>query len=216
MKRKIFLFTAIILSISLFLTACGQKLYNEEKAKENALNDLNKAFDASITEANILLMQHEEIYLENDQILQKEPVTWVEYYRVSVNDENGATQYYSEVDAKTGAVTYVYLNSDLVELTQEQEEQAEAIGTFAEYSAERFSQEQKDAALVAVKWVQDKMEPEGEVHHATTKDIYTDQEMFPVLVFNSIVVMKSGATYQVNVVWPAMEVVQARIFQPES
>lgn len=216
MKRKLFLLTAIILSLSFFLTVCGQGSVIEDTAKENAINALNKAFDASITDANLILMQHEEIYFENDQIKQNDPETWVEYYRVSVDDEQGGSLFYSEVDARTSAVTYVYQNADKIELTAEQEKQAKAIGTFAEYSANRFQQEQKDAASVAVKWVQDKMEPEGDVDHAVTKDIYTDQEMFPTLVFESIVVMKSGTAYDVNVVWPAMQVCQARIFQPVS
>ncbi len=216
MKRKLFLLTAIILTLSFFLTACGQGSVIEDTAKENAINALNKAFDASITDANLILMQHEEIYFENDQIKQNDPETWVEYYRVSVDDEQGGSLFYSEVDARTSAVTYVYQNADKIELTAEQEKQAKAIGTFAEYSANRFQQEQKDAASVAVKWVQDKMEPEGDVDHAVTKDIYTDQEMFPTLVFESIVVMKSGIAYNVNVVWPAMQVCQARIFQPVS
>ncbi|PKM39388.1 MAG: hypothetical protein CVV04_10295 [Firmicutes bacterium HGW-Firmicutes-9] len=216
MKRKLFLLTAIILTLSFFLTACGQGSVIEDTAKENAINALNKAFDASITDANLILMQHEEIYFENDQIKQNDPETWVEYYRVSVDDEQGGSLFYSEVDARTSAVTYVYQNADKIELTAEQEKQAKAIGTFAEYSANRFQQEQKDAASVAVRWVQDKMEPEGDVDHAVTKDIYTDQEMFPTLVFESIVVMKSGTAYDVNVVWPAMQVCQARIFQPVS
>lgn len=216
MKRKLILLTAIILTLSFFLTACGQGSVIEDTAKENAINALNKAFDASITDANLILMQHEEIYFENDQIKQNDPETWVEYYRVSVDDEQGGSLFYSEVDARTSAVTYVYQDADKIELTAEQEKQAKAIGTFAEYSANRFQQEQKDAASVAVKWVQDKMEPEGDVDHAVTKDIYTDQEMFPILVFESIVVMKSGTAYDVNVVWPAMQVCQARIFQPVS
>ena len=213
MKRKLFLLTTIILSLSLFLTACGQGKVCEDTAKENAISALNKAFDASITDANIILMQHEEIYFENDQIKQNDPETWVEYYRVSIDDEQGGSQFYSEVDAKTGNVTYVYRNTNQIIPTAEQEKQAEAIGTFEEYSANHFRQEQKDAALVAVKWVQDKMESEGDVDHAVTKDIYTDQEMFPTLVFESIIVMKSGTAYDVNVVWPAMQVCQARIFQ---
>ena len=216
MKRKLFLLTAIILTLSFFLTACEQGSVIEDTAKENAINALNKAFDASIKDANLILMQHEEIYFENDQIKQNDPETWVEYYRVSVDDEQGGSLFYSEVDARTSAVTYVYQNADKIELTAEQEKQAKAIGTFAEYSVNRFQQEQKDAASVAVKWVQDKMEPEGDVDHAVTKDIYTDQEMFPTLVFESIVVMKSGTAYDVNVVWPAMQVCQARIFQPVS
>ena len=216
MKRKLLLLTAILLSLSLLLTACGQKLYSEEKAKQNAVNELNKVFDASITDANILLMQHEARYFENDQIIQKDPETWVEYYRVSVDDMKGGTLYYAEVDAKTGTVTYVYRNAERIELTEEQENQANAIGSFAGYSPDQFQQEQKDAAMVAVKWVQDKVEQDGDINHVTTKEIYTDQEMFPKLIFDCVVVMKSGTVYVVSVTWPAMQVVQANIFQQTS
>lgn len=210
------LLIAIILTLSLALTACGQKNISETEAKENALNYLDKAFNTTITQADIVLMQHERTAYENNQIVLKDHEPLVEYYRVSVNNSDGASQYYAEVDAKTGTIDYVYQNMDLITLTEEQQKQADAIGTYETFSADRFSQQQKDAAKVAVKWVQDNLEPMTEVHSATTKDVYTDQGLFPVLVFDSIVTMKSGTIYHVSVCWPAMEVISATIFNQDS
>ena len=59
MKRKLFLLTAILLSLSLFLTACGQTkndvvlAVGEEKGKAAGLALINQAFDTSETEASV-------------------------------------------------------------------------------------------------------------------------------------------------------------------
>ncbi len=216
MKRKLAIFAVSILAFSLLLAACGQKNISEEKAKEIAINALNHAFDADITDIRVLLMQHQEIAYENDQIVQKDHDPLVEYYRLDVTAENGGTPYYAEVDPKTGAVEYLTRSLELITPTQEQQEQSVSIGSFEAFSPDLFSKTQKDVANVAVQWVQEKMEPQGTLDHATTKDVYTDREMFPTVIMDSIVVMQSGTVYHVFVCWPAMEVVQVQIFHQES
>lgn len=207
MKRKRFILIAFILAFSVLLSACGQKNISEDEAKEIAINALNNAFDADITDIRVLLMQHQEIAYENDQIVQKDHDPLVEYYRLDVTAENGGTPYYAEVNPKTGAVEYLTRSLDLITPTQEQQEQSDALGSYVDFSPDLFSKTQKDAANVAVKWVQEKFEPQGTLDHATTKDVYTDQDMFPTVVMDSIVVMQSGSVYHVDVCWPAMEVV---------
>lgn len=207
MKRKRFILIAFILAFSVLLSACGQKNISEDEAKEIAINALNNTFDADITDIRVLLMQHQEIAYENDQIVQKDHDPLVEYYRLDVTDAFGGTPYYAEIDPKTGAVEYMTRSLDLITLTQEQQELAASIGSFEAFSPELFSKTQKDAANVAVKWVQEKFEQQGTLDHATTKDVYTDQDMFPTVVMDSIVVMQSGSVYHVDVCWPAMEVV---------
>ena len=59
MKRKLFLLTAIILSLSLFLSGCKQGDIGEAKAKEIGLAYINKMFDTSDTEAEITLQKQE-------------------------------------------------------------------------------------------------------------------------------------------------------------
>jgi ABC-type oligopeptide transport system substrate-binding subunit len=53
MKRKIVLIIAIILTFSLALTACTQGTINEAKAKELALDNINKVFQTNQTEATV-------------------------------------------------------------------------------------------------------------------------------------------------------------------
>ena len=57
MKQKIFLFTAIILTLSLAMVACTQGSINEAKAKEIALENINKVFQTSQTEATVMREQ---------------------------------------------------------------------------------------------------------------------------------------------------------------
>ena len=47
MKRKIFLLTAIILTFSMIFTACGQTDIGEAKAKQIALDNINKVFQTN-------------------------------------------------------------------------------------------------------------------------------------------------------------------------
>jgi hypothetical protein len=215
MKRKIAILAVSILAFSLLLNACGQKNISEEKAEEIAINAINNAFDADIAQMSVILMQHQEIAYENDEIVQKDHDPLVEYYRLDVTAENGGTPYYAEVDPKTGALEYLTRSVELITLTQEQHDLAASIGSFEQFSPDLFSKTQKDAANVAVKWVQEKFEPQGTLDHATTKDVYTDREMFPTVIMDSIVVMQSGSVYHVFVCWPVMEVVQVQIFHQE-
>ena len=60
MKRKIALLIVMILSFSLFVIACGQGditdkkgEIDETKAKELALDNINKAFQTNLTEATV-------------------------------------------------------------------------------------------------------------------------------------------------------------------
>lgn len=212
MKRKIFLLLTIILTFTLSATACAPKNISADEAEKTALAALNKAFDISLTKASVVLMQHPQTKLENDKIVNSEPEKWVEYYSVSVNGEKGGTLYLAEVDAKTGAVGYITRSADLVVPTSEQAQKAASIGTFEEYAADRFTAEQKDAGNIAVQWVQEVMEPGGELHHATTQDIYTDKALFPTLIMETMVVMQSGNAYQVTVSWPAMEVIDVHCY----
>ena len=216
MKRKAAIFLAIILTLSLSLTACAQKNINADEAVKAGLATLNKAYGTSLTKASAVLTQHLQTKFENDKIVNVEPEKWVEYYSVSVSGEKGGTLYLAEVDAKTGAVGYITRSAELVVPTAEQEQKSASIGTFEQYSADRFTAEQKDAGNAAVQWVQEVMEPNGELHHATTQDIYTDSDLFPTLMMQTMVVMQSGNAYQVSVSWPAMEVIDVHCYTQKS
>lgn len=216
MRRKIFLLTAIILSFSLVITACGPKNISADEAVKAGLAALNKAYGTSLTKASAVLTQHLQTKVDQDKIVNVEPEKWVEYYSVSVSGEKGGTLYTAEVDPKTGAVGYFTRSVELVVPTTEQAQKAASIGTFEEYSAERFTAEQKDAGNAAVQWVQEVMEPNGELHHATTQDIYTDRGLFPTLMMQTMVVMKSGNAYQVSICWPAMQVVDVHCYPQKS
>ena len=212
MKRKIVLLAATILTFSLVITACGPKNISADEAVKAGLATLNKAYGTSLTKASAVLTQHPQTKVDQDKIVNVEPEKWVEYYSVSVNGEKGGALYCAEVDPKTGAVGYFTRSVELVVPTAEQEQKSASIGTFEQYSADRFTAEQKDAGNVAVQWVQEVMEPNGELYHATTQDIYTDRGLFPTLMMQTMVVMKSGNAYQVSICWPAMQVVDVHCY----
>jgi len=126
MKRKLFLLTAIILSFSLVLTACGQKDIGEAKAKKLALDSINKLFQTNQTEATVT---REQMGCLPDQVGAMatngnagETSRWVYIVNVPLND--ATAKYESLVIAATGEVVYLSQNSANIILTDKQEAQA--------------------------------------------------------------------------------------------
>ena len=109
MKRKIFLLLAMILSLSLLLTACATKnsdveiVIGEEKAKEAGLALINHVFDVKETEATVTLQTLAgATYADGDyqQMGDEQPIY---YYTVATpQGTNGITDFTALVNAETG------------------------------------------------------------------------------------------------------------------
>jgi len=125
MKRKIVLIIAIILTFSLALTGCTQGTVNEAKAKELALDNINKVFQTNQTEATV---SREQMGCLPDQVgamattgNAADTSRWL--YIVDVPSRD-VPNYQAYVVESTGEVIYLSQNQNNIVLTDEQQRQA--------------------------------------------------------------------------------------------
>ncbi|MDD4311536.1 MAG: hypothetical protein PHW41_03550 [Eubacteriales bacterium] len=128
MKRKIFLLLAIILLLSLAMTACKQGDIGEAKAKEIALDNINRVFQTNQTEASVTREQM-GCYPEQRGAMATTgdgelAARWL--YIVDVPSIDKAN-YQAYVVASTGEVLFLSQSESNIILTDEQEEQAAAL-----------------------------------------------------------------------------------------
>lgn len=220
MKRKIFLLTAILLllSLSLLLTACGQKekgivlAIGEEKGKAAGLALINLAFDVNETEASVEYQARpaatsqdgttgETVTLEPDRV-----------YVVKAAPENGETEYYyAEVDAVTGfAFRAERLLSGIV-LTEEQQKQAETLGTLEEFQPDTLLSAQEDARIIVADLMENRLEKSVPILRMYPDMIESDSVDFPKVMLEYFVIMEDGKVYNLTLCWPTMELVKVYI-----
>jgi len=128
MKRKIVLLIAIILALSLSMVACKQGDIGEAKAKQLALDNINKLFQTNQTEATAM---REQMGCLPDQVGAMatngnagETARWL--YIVDVPSMDDA-KYQAYVVASTGEVIFVSQNQNNITLTAEQKKQGEEL-----------------------------------------------------------------------------------------
>lgn len=128
MKRKLFLLTAIILTFSLAMTACTQGSVSEAKAKQLALDNINKLFQTNQTEATVT---REEMGCLPDQVgavatmgNAEDISRWLYIVSVPSQDDEKYTAYVVE---STGEVIYASQAESNITLTDDQKEQAEQL-----------------------------------------------------------------------------------------
>ena len=126
MKRKIFLLTAIILSLSLLLTACGQKDIGEAKAKEIGLAYINQYFNANETEATVY-RELLECYPEDTAAFSTNGDSEFYYrwiYRIQVPLAASLMKYEVYLLASTGGLMSANQHEMNIILSDEQKERA--------------------------------------------------------------------------------------------
>lgn len=128
MKRKLFLLIAIILTLSLSMNACKQADIGEAKAKQLALDNINKVFQTNQTEATIT---REQMGCLPDQVgamatagNAENTSRWLYIVEVPSRDD---TKYEAYVVESTGEVIFLAQNESNITLTPEQKKQAEEL-----------------------------------------------------------------------------------------
>lgn len=128
MKRKLFLLIAIILTLSLCMTACTQGAVGEAKAKQLALDNINKVFQTNQTEATVT---REQMGCLPDQVgamatagNAENTSRWLYIVEVPSRDD---TKYEAYVVESTGEVIFLAQNESNITLTAEQKKQAEEL-----------------------------------------------------------------------------------------
>ena len=207
MKRKLFLVTTIILSLSLFLSACGQKDIGEAKAKEIGLNYINQIFDVNETEA-MVQRYVEECIPENDgAVVTGDPNIGTRVlYNIVVANNDSQPLYETWVLGSTGMPVSVRQGEINVILTDAQKKKANTL-----FSEERNWGEKHEAALVELKeasiqWVQEKICPNSSVLLASPTGDYQHTNMTTTFIDSFYVVLRDGTIYKIGLQWPSLQV----------
>ena len=212
MKRKILLLTAMVFSLSFFLTACSPRLVGEAKAKEAGLALINHAFEIEETEAKVTLEQRPGLSYINGvhaHLGDEEPIY---YYTVKIGAlPDGNSYYYAEVDAKTGLAYRAEKSTDIINLNDEQRKQAESIGMFDQFNPDMFSDEQEDHIQTVWDWISTHLEKDVPVMFVLPDAIGSDSVDFPKVRLGYLAMLDDGRFYNIEVCWPTMEVISVQM-----
>ncbi len=216
MKRKTFLLLAIVLTLSLGMTACAMGDVGEEKAKQIALDDINRMFQTNQTEATVT---REQMGCLPDQAGAMATTgdgelaaRWL--YIVDVpSNENGRYQAY--VTASTGEVNFLSQSESNITLTDEQKKQAtELLAAEPDYGREH----EKTFTLLknaCRDWVVANLgdahpilldAARGRMPEAPAREMYTA---------DYYVVTKDDRVYCVTMYWPSLQVLSIDVINPK-
>ncbi|OJU09296.1 MAG: hypothetical protein BGN88_10425 [Clostridiales bacterium 43-6] len=207
MKRKLVLLTAIILSFSLLLTSCKQGDIGEAKAKEIALDYINKMFDANETEASVTL-EKMECYRDASGALVTTgdgefSERWVYFVRVPL--ATTMTKYEVSVLGSTGEVIYASHSIVDVRLTDEQKKQAEEFYAETSEWEEKHTEALQSLQLACSDWVKAKLDESRPIVLDANRG---EMPRVQIRQFDRgyYVVTRDGRVYSVAMNWPSMQV----------
>ena len=207
MKRKIFLLTAIILTLFLALTACTQGTVNEAKAKELALDNINKVFQTNQTEATV---SREQMGCLPDQIGAMatngnagETARWLYIVSVPSRDDEKYTAYVVET---TGEVIFLSQSENNITLTAEQKKQGEQLlAAEADYGNEHYKAfaEMKAACK---EWAIANLNDAHPILLNADRGRMPDARARETFTVDYYVVTNDARVYWVTMYWPSMQV----------
>ena len=207
MKRKIFLLTAIILTVSLALTACTQGTINEAKAKELALDNINKVFQTNQTEATVT---REQMGCLPDQVgamatngNAEDTSRWLYIVSVPSRDDE---KYGAYVVESTGEVIYLSQNENNITLTDEQQKEAE---TLLAAEADYGNMHQKAIANLKIaceEWAIANLNDSHPILLDALRGKLPDQPATEKFSADFYVVTNDARVYCITMYWPSMQV----------
>jgi len=205
MKKKLLV---IIICVAVLLSACSPRLISEAKAKEAGLAFINRVFDVKETEATVVLEEQPGLSYINGVHAHLGGEDPIKYYTVGVGlQEDGNHTYYAEVNAVTGVAYRAERNTSAIVLTEEQQKQANALGTLDDFNPDSFLDIQKDAMEIVADQIQARLEKDVAIFRMYPDMIESDSVDFPKVWLEYIVVMENDTVYTINLCWPSMDII---------
>ena len=218
MKRKIAILGVIVLSLSLFLSACSPRLISEAKAKEAGLSMIQQAYGVDLTDAVVAVEYQERagVTYEDGERIQYGTEEPMRVYVIITNpDEIGNPEYYAEVNAVTGVAYRADKSSSLIPRTAEQQAQAAAIGEGDDLPTEDYDVDEAGALKIGEDWVRAHFEPDIPVLRTVSNSTMTDSVDFPLFFVDGSVIFIDGTIYNVEICWPTMEITSVYLCNQE-
>lgn len=207
MKRRIFLLIAIILTLTLALTACTQGTINETKAKELALENINKVFQTNQTEATVT---REQMGCLPDQVgamattgNAEDTSRWLYIVEVPSRD---VPNYQAYVVESTGEVIYLSQNESNITLTDEQQKQAtELLAAESDFGNEHYD------AIMLLKnacreWAIANLGDSHPILLDASLGRLPDGPAREIFTTDFYVVTNDARVYGITMIWPSMQV----------
>lgn len=217
MKKRIAVILLFSLCGAMLVSACAPKPIGAEKAKEIGLAYINRAFDASETEATVTQEQMECFAYQDGAIVTDGDASVATrlVYRVRVAKSESITLYEAYVNGTTGVPYFAWQNEINVVMTDEQKEKANAL-----YAAERSWGEQHAAALqeakaACVQWVEENLMEDYPVLVAAEKEEFDRVQVSTTFWQDYYVVMRDGTVYDVIIQWPSMRILHVGILNEQ-
>lgn len=208
MKRKLIFCIAMMVSFSLLLAACGQKLISEDQAKEAGLAMINRVFDVNETEAAVTLEEQPGLSYINGVHAHLGGEDPIKYYTVKVGLlDDGNFLYYAEVNAQTGVAYRVDRNTASISLSEEQRKQADVLGNLDDFHPDSFLNIQNDAMSIVQGLIQTRLEKDVPIFRMYPDMIESDSVDFPKVWLEYIVVMENDTIYTITLCWPSMDII---------
>ena len=212
MKRKIFLITAIILTLSLPMFACKQGDIGETKAKQLALDNINKLFQTNQTEASVA---REQMGCLPDQTgamattgNAEDTSRWL--YIVDVPSIDAAL-YQAYVVASTGEVIFLSQAESNITLTDEQQKQAEELlAAEADYGKEHQKEFTK-LKEACKEWAIANLNDEHPVLLDALRGRMPDQPARERFTADYYIITNDAQVYCVTMYWPSMQVLNIEV-----
>jgi len=210
MKKRVIVTIICINYLFLVLSGCSPRLVGEAKAKEAGLAMIQQAFEVDLSDAAVTVEYQERpgVTYEDGVAIYYGTEEPSRIYVIKVDpDEIGNSRYYAEVNAKTGIAYRADKSSSLIPLTAEQRAQAAAIGEGDDLPVEDYKVDEEGALQLGEEWVREHFESDIPVLRTVPNSTMTDSVDFPLFFVDFSVVFINGAIYDIEVCWPAMEVI---------
>ena len=204
-----------LVSVAFLFTACGAKGGGEAKAKKLGVDTIKQMFSVEESETMDGYFENAEVKQLSEAGATATNAKKSNDYSVTVKNDAGATLYYVEVNIKSGKVKTIQQNPSFLKLTEEEEKMAANMSTSGIFDATVKNKAPKQAGRLALNWVKERFEPNGEFSTQSAGQAYQNKDYPARAFFDSTIVMQSKNVYSVTVCWPTMDVVQVTVMDQD-
>lgn len=217
MRRKYAIVLVMVTLMVLLFSGCKQRDSSDDLAIMYGLDDINKIFHVNETEATAQTIYEDVYYYENGVRTLAKATNGDgtniqdEFNLVTVGDPDSEPRYQAKIRSDWLSLNYVWQSEQNIIMTAEQTEKANAL-----YAAEKTWGEKHDAAFAELKdacvhWVKENLMDDDPVLVAAEDTSYDKGPISPWLKNRYYVVMLDGTIYQIEMQWPAMQVLSLQV-----